>query len=137
MVETKWRAVAIGFGIIFLVNFLGAAVQQLAILGGLVASIAGGFAAGYYARSGRMDGAWNGFLAGAIGALAITAVFVVLGIAVSIVELSLGGIFATIGVGLAALVLIVLAAVPATVAGFIGGTMYPVEEREEMGRPAA
>ncbi|MFC7131631.1 MULTISPECIES: DUF5518 domain-containing protein [Salinibaculum] len=136
MVETKWRAVAIGFVIIALLSIISTSFQQLALVGGVVAGLAGGFAAGYYARSGQTNGAWNGFLAGSIGALVFAAVLVLLGLAVSIVELSLGGVFATIGVGIAFLVFIVIGAIPATVGGYLGG-MYPREESEEVGRPAA
>jgi hypothetical protein len=136
MVETNWRAVAIGFAIIALLTLVGASFPQLALLGGLVAGILGGWAAGYYARSGARDGAWNGFLAGAIGGLFITAVFVALGLAVSLVELSLGGVFATIGLGTATVLLVALNAIPAALGGYVGG-IYPRRESEEMGRPAA
>jgi uncharacterized membrane protein HdeD (DUF308 family) len=136
MVDTNWRAVLIGIATVFVLTFVSTAVQELALLGGFVASIAGGAAAGYYANSGRTNGAWNGFLSGAIGGLALTAVLVVLGLAVSIVELSLGGVFATIGVGIAALVFIVIAAIPATVGGYLGGMMAR-DRGVEAGQPAA
>ena len=136
MVDTKWRAVAIGFVVIAVLSILSTTVQQFALLGGVVAAVVGGWAAGYYARSGTVDGAWNGFLAGAIGSLVTLAVLVALGLAVSIVELSFGGMMATIGFGFAALVFIVVGAVPATIGGYLGG-MYPRRELEETRRPAA
>jgi len=138
MVETKWRAVAIGFLTIAVLTIASASVQQLALLGGTVAALTGGLLAGYYARSGRIDGAWNGFLAGSIGALVAVAVFVSLGLAVSIVGLSLGGVFTTISAGLAALVFIVVGAIPAAIGGFLGG-MLPAGDTEDddVVRPAA
>ena len=136
MVDTKWRAVAIGFVVIAVLSILSTTAPQFALLGGLVAAVVGGWAAGYYARSGRADGAWNGFLAGAIGSLLTLAILVGLGLAVSIVELSFGGMMATIGIGFTALVFIVVGAIPATVGGFLGG-MYPRRQAEEVSRPAA
>jgi hypothetical protein len=137
MVETKWRAVAIGLVIIAFLSVVSASVEQLALLGGAVAGIVGGWAAGYYARSGARNGAWNGFLAGSIGSLIATAALVALGLAVSIVELSLGGVFATVGLGLTVLVLIVIGAIPAILGGYIGGIYPRRETEEEVGRPAA
>jgi hypothetical protein len=136
MVQTSWRAVGIGFGIIFLINLVSSAFAPLALLGGLVAGIVGGWAAGYYARMGRVDGAWNGFLAGSIGAIVVVAVLLALGLVVSLVELSFGGALATLGAGAALLMLIVFNAIPATIGGYIGG-IYPRRETEETGRPAA
>jgi hypothetical protein len=124
MVETKWRAVAIGFVVIFALTLVSTTVQQLALLGGVVAGLVGGATAGHLADSGRRDGAWNGFLAGAVGGLVVTGLLVVSGLAVSLVELSLGGVFATIGLGIAAVLLVALGAVPATVGGYLGGA-YP------------
>ena len=135
MVVTKWRAVAIGFVVIAVLSLVSTTFQQFALLGGTVAGIAGGFAAGYYARSGKKNGAWNGFLAGSIGALVSIAILVALGLAASVVELSLGGVFATVGLGLAVLVLAIVSAIPATVGGYVGG-MYPRTETAEAGRPA-
>jgi len=85
---------------------------------------------------GTANGAWNGLLAGAIGALVLVAVLTVLGLAVSVVTLSLGGVFATVGVALAAVLLALFAAIPAAIGGAIGGMMTR-EERTEAGRPAA
>lgn len=144
MVETNWRAVVLGFVVITALGILSTAVPALALLGGLVGAVVGGAAAGYYAHSGRWNGAWNGFLAGAIGALALTAVLVVLGLATSIVSLSLGGVFATVGLALAALVIIAVAAIPATVGGFVGGLFARegmveemAEDSDDSGRPSA
>ena len=134
MVETNWRAVALGFGIIFFINMVSVLVEPLALFGGLVAAIAGGWTAGYYARTGASNGAWNGFLAGSIGALLVAGILVVLGLAVSIVELSLGGVFATITVGLAMLVFVIVGAIPATIGGYLGG-MYGPEETEDVSQP--
>jgi len=136
MVQTSWRAVAIGFVVIFLINLMSVTFAPLAILGGIVAGLLGGWAAGYYARMGRVNGAWNGFLAGSIGAIAVVAVLLALGLAVSLVELSLGGVLATVGAGGVFLALIVFNAIPATLGGYIGG-IYPRREPEEAGRPAA
>ncbi|WP_435335951.1 DUF5518 domain-containing protein [Haloarchaeobius sp. TZWWS8] len=136
MVDTNWRAVALGFVTIVVLGLLGAYVEQLSFLGAGVAGIIGGLVAGYTAHSGSKNGAWNGFLAGSIGALIMVTLLVALGLAVSIVTLSLGGIFATAGVALAALVLIALAAIPATLGGFIGG-MIEREKPMDTKRPAA
>jgi hypothetical protein len=137
MVETKWKAVAIGIVVVWALTMVSTMVQQLWILGGVTASILGGWAAGYYARSGRRNGAWNGFLSGSIGALVALGVLAALGLAISVVELSLGGVLATVGLAFAALVFIVVGAIPATIGGYLGG-MYPRREtEEEVGRPAA
>jgi hypothetical protein len=136
MVETNWRAVGIGFVVIAALGVVGAYVEQLAVFGTVLGSVVGGFAAGYFAREGTANGAWNGLLAGAIGALVLVAVLVALGLAVSVVTLSLGGVFATIGVAFAAVVLIGLAAIPAAIGGAVGGMMTR-DDRVETGRPAA
>lgn len=136
MVETNWRAVAIGFVVIAVLGLVGAYVQQLAAFGTVLGSIIGGFTAGYFARMGTANGAWNGLLAGAFGALVLVAILTVLGLAASVVTLSLGGVFATVGVALAAVLLALFAAIPAAIGGAIGGMMNR-EERTEAGRPAA
>jgi len=56
---------------------------------------------------------------------------VALGLAVSIVELSLGGVFATIGAGFAVLLFIVIGSIPATIGGMYG----PDEEIEDVSQP--
>lgn len=81
----------------------------------------------------------------------LTALLVVLGLAVPIVELSLGGVFATVGLALAAVVIVAVTAIPAAVGGFIGG-LFPreatveetkeaveemVEDSDDSGRPSA
>ncbi|WP_416840750.1 DUF5518 domain-containing protein [Haloferax sp. DFSO52] len=136
MVETKWRAVAIGFGITLILSLLAGFVQQLALLGGVVGGLLGGWAAGYYAGNGRVSGVWNGFLAGSIGGLVAIAMLTFAGLAVSIAQLSLGGTFATLGVALSLLLLVLFHSIPATVGGLIGG-MYPREEPEETSQPMA
>ena len=136
MVETNWRAVAFGFITIFLLTFVSTAFDQLALLGGVVAGLLGGWVAGYYARAGSVSGAWNGLLSGTIGAILVVSAFVALGLAVSVVELSLGGALATVGLGVAILALAAISAIPAVVGGYIGG-MYPRREADETGRPAA
>lgn len=136
MVRTRWRAVAVGFVIIFATNVVSVLFQPLALLGGLFASVVGGWAAGYLARSGATSGAWNGFLAGSVGGLLAVVVFVALGVAVSMVQLSLGGVFASVTAGLAVLVFVVVGAIPATAAGYVGGSYGP-EESDDVSRPAA
>lgn len=137
MVETNWRAVGIGFVVVAALGIVGAYVEQLAVFGTVLGSVVGGFAAGYVAREGTGSGAWNGLLAGAIGAFVLLAVLTVLGLAVSVVALSLGGVFATVGVAFAAVVLVALAAIPAAIGGGAVGGMTTREDRVETGRPAA
>lgn len=127
MVDTNWRAVAIGFVTIAVLGIVGAFVDPLAALGTVLGAVIGGFVAGYYAHTGTVNGAWNGLLAGSIGAIVLVALLVVLGLAVSVVELSLGGVFATIGIGVAALVLVAFAALPAALGGALGGMMGGAE----------
>jgi len=136
MVATNWRAVGAGFITIIVLGLVGAFVGPLAVFGTALGAVIGGFAAGYLAHTGVANGAWNGFLAGTIGSIVVLAALTVLGLAVSVVELSLGGVFATVGVALAALVLIALGAIPATLGGAIGGMMTR-EEPAEMGSPSA
>jgi hypothetical protein len=83
-----------------------------------------------------MNGAWNGLLAGSIGAVVIIVTLSVLGLAISIVELSLGGVFASVGLGLALVALALFAAIPAALGGAVGGMMNR-DESMETGRPAA
>jgi len=130
MVETNWRAVAIGFVTIAVLGIVGAYVEPLAALGTVLGAVIGGFVAGYYTHMGTINGAWNGLLAGSIGALVLIALFAVLGLVVSVVELSLGGVFATVGIGLAALVIVVFAALPAALGGALGGMMGGAEPSE-------
>ncbi|ELZ27424.1 hypothetical protein C475_05880 [Halosimplex carlsbadense 2-9-1] len=135
MVVTNWRAVGIGFLTIIVLGIVGAFVGPLAVFGTALGAVVGGFLAGYVAHTGTVDGAWNGFLAGTIGAIAVIAALTALGLAVSVVELSLGGVFATVSVALAALVLVALGAIPATLGGAIGGMMNR-EEPAEMTSPS-
>lgn len=136
MVVTRWRAVALGFGITLVFSLVAAFAAQFAILGGTVGGLVGGWTAGYYADSGRLSGVWNGFLAGAIGGLVAIGILVFTGLAVSIAQLSLGGVFATLGLALALLVLVLLHALPATVGGLLGG-MSSRTDAEEARQPAA
>ena len=136
MVRTNWRAVLIGFAVIAVLGIVSAFVEPLAILGTALGAIVGGFAAGYYAHGGMVTGAWNGLLAGSIGAIVLVAVLALFGLAVSVVSLSLGGFIATIGLAVAALALVVFAAVPATLGGALGGMMSRVETTE-MGASSA
>ena len=136
MVVTRWSAVAIGFGITLVLSFVSGFVPAFALLGGVVAGLLGGWSAGYYARSGRLSGAWNGLLAGSIGGLVAMGMLLLAGLAISVAQLSLGGVFTTFGVVLSLLVLVLFHAIPATVGGLLGG-MYPREESEETSRPAA
>jgi len=136
MVATNWRAVGTGFLTIVVLGLLGAFVEPLAVFGTALGAVVGGFVAGYIAHTGVANGAWNGFLAGTIGAIAVLAALTALGLAVSVVELSLGGVFATVGVALAALVLVALGAIPATLGGALGGMMNR-EEPVEVGSPSA
>jgi len=136
MVTTNWRAVGAGFVTIFVLGLVGAFVEPLAVFGTALGAVVGGFAAGYLAHTGVASGAWNGFLAGTIGAIVVVAALALLGLATSVVTLSLGGIFATVGIALAALVLVVLGAVPATLGGAIGGMLNRAEP-VETGSPSA
>lgn len=136
MVRTNWRAVLIGFAVIAVLGLVGAFFEPVAILGTVLGAIVGGFVAGYYAHGGTVNGAWNGLLAGSIGAVVLVAVLTLLGLAVSVVSLSLGGFIATIGFAVAALVVVVFAAIPATLGGALGGMMSEVETTE-MGAPSA
>ncbi|WP_411964126.1 DUF5518 domain-containing protein [Haloferax sp. YSMS24] len=136
MVVTKWSAVAIGLGITLVLSFASGFVPAFALLGGAVAGLLGGWTAGYYARSGRLSGAWNGLLAGSVGGLVAMGLLLLAGLAVSVAQLSLGGVFATLGVVLSLLVLVLFHAIPATLGGLLGG-MYPREEPEETRQPVA
>ncbi|WP_435317588.1 DUF5518 domain-containing protein [Haloarchaeobius sp. TZWSO28] len=136
MVDTNWRAVILGIVTIWALAVIGAYVEQLAFLGTGVGALLGGLVTGYLANSGMKDGAWNGLLAGSIGAIAVLVLLAVLGLVVSIVALSLGGILATVGFGAAAFVLIALNSIPAIVGGAIGG-LVKHGETAETGRPAA
>jgi hypothetical protein len=138
MVDIKWRAVAIGFVVIAVLSALSGTVEGLGLLGGVFAGLLGGWLTGYYADTGRRNGAWNGFFAGSIGALVSTGILVALGLAVSVVTFSLAGVLTSIGFGVAVFTLIFVGAVPATVGGYLGG-MYPRSDVEETetGRSAA
>ncbi|WP_435362127.1 DUF5518 domain-containing protein [Haloarchaeobius sp. DFWS5] len=136
MVNTNWRAVAIGFVVIAALSLIGAYVEQLSVLATGLGAVIGGAAAGYYANSGMKDGAWNGLLAGSIGALVVLALLLVLGLALSVITLSFGGALATVGIGLASFLIIAFASLPAIVGGALGG-LVKHGETKETGRPAA
>lgn len=135
MVTTNWRAVATGFIVIVVLGLIASFIQEFAVLGTAVGAIIGGFTAGYLARGNISDGTWNGFLAGLVGAVVVIAVLAVLGLAVSLVELSLGGVFATVGIAIAALVFAAIAAIPAAIGGALGGMVVDRRSRETR-RPA-
>lgn len=114
---TNWRAVLIGFAIEIV---LGVVAFTLPGIGHAAAGLIGGFAAGWIAGGGIANGAWHGFLAGALGGLLVAFFVVLFGFVLTATGLVPAGILG-IGVGLFALVAFALLAIDSAIAGALGG----------------
>ena len=118
---TNWRAVGIGFVVLFVAGALATAVP---IVGHIGAGLLGGFAAGYVASGGIANGAYHGLLAGAIGGIAVAAVFALV---VGVLGVAVGGPFGgAVGFGgvlLDGAAIALLLAVDSAIAGAIGALL--------------
>jgi len=115
---TNWRAVGIGFVVLFVAGALATAIP---VVGHIGAGLLGGFAAGYVAGGSFTNGAWHGLLAGAIGGIAVAAVFALV---VGVFGVAAGGPFGGIvgfgGVLFGGAVIALLLAIDSALAGAIG-----------------
>jgi len=115
---TNWRAVGIGFVVLFVA---GALATALPVIGHIGAGLLGGFAAGYVAGGGLTNGAWHGLLAGAIGGIAVAAVFALV---VGVLGVAVGGPFGgAVGFGgvlFGGAAIALLLAIDSAIAGAIG-----------------
>jgi len=114
--EINWRAVLTGFVVAIVLGVLVGWIYPPGQTSGLalaVPGLVGGFVAGYMV-SGAWDGAVHGGLATIVGALAVLAFLLLVGILFVGIIPALGG--ATIGV-----LALLFMAIPGAIAGAVGG----------------
>lgn len=114
--DINWRAVLIGFAVALILGLFLSWVYPPAETAGFglaLPGLAGGFVAGYIV-SGIERGAVHGGLATVVGALAVLAVLVVVGILFV-------GLIPAIGGSVVALIALFMMAIPGAIAGALGG----------------
>jgi len=114
----NWRAVLVGFGVELV---LGVFAFALPGIGHAAAGLVGGFVAGWMAAGGVWRGALHGLLAGALGGFVVVGFLVLASVVAGLAFAPAGAL----GLGVAALSLVVFLAlaVDSAVAGAIGGLL--------------